>query len=451
MNRRDSIRSASGLLFLAASWPGSTDAQGADWPSFLGPSRDGHVVDASLDLSFGEGGPRLLWSFERGQGFSSPSVVGERVVYTHRAGNEAVVVCLDAKDGSELWSHRYPCEYSGRYIDDAGPRSTPTIVGDWVYVHGVEGVLNAFDLATGEVRWTRDTEREFEIGDDFFGVVSTPLVVGDLLIQNVGAPGGPTVVALDRRTGKTVWEAGEEWGPSCASPVLATMHGKQRVLCLAGGKSRPPTGGLMVIDLATGDVEGTYPYRSRTFESVNAATPVVDGNRVYLSASYGVGSACVEVREDGSVREVWTNERLGLQFSTPVFEDGVLYAVDGVSGRAGSLVAVDPDNGRELWREDLSFDETVEDGGETKEFTFSVGEGSLIVVGERLVLLGDFGHLVVLRPHSKGAEVVAHAPLFHAPESWTPPVIANGRLYICQNRRGRFGATPARLLCYDLR
>lgn len=425
-----------------------------DWASFLGPRRDGHVREAPLALDFGPQGPPLVWELPCGDGFSSPVVAGEHLVYMHRVGDEEVVECLDPGTGAQHWSRRTPCTYSGVYIEDGGPRATPTIVEDRVYVHGVEGLLACLDLGTGKVVWERNTTVEYGVGDDFFGVVASPLVVGDFLIQNVGSPGGPSVVAFDRHTGEVRWEAGSKWGPSCASPVLARVNGTDKLLVLAGGKSRPPTGGLMVLDPATGDVQSEYGFRSRTYESVLGATPILDGERVFLSSSYNVGSAGLRVAADGGLTELWTNRRFGLQFSSPLFRDGVLYAVDGVSGRAGSLVALDPATGEERWREDLSFSETVDDRGTEKTFTFSIGEGSVLAADGKLIVLGDTGQLVVLAPRGAGAggaAVLARATLFHAPETWTPPVVSHGLLYVCQNRRARFGASEPRLLCYDLR
>ena len=113
--------------------------------------------------------------------------------------------------------------------------------------HGLAAVHNR--RADGELtERKRDIRAEYKVPQDFFGTASTPLVEGRLLIVNAGAPGGPCVVALEKATGKEVWRAGKEWGPSYASPVPAVVHGQRRVFVFAGGESDPPTGGLMCID-----------------------------------------------------------------------------------------------------------------------------------------------------------------------------------------------------------
>src|SRR5262249_48801064 len=149
---------------------------------------------------------------------------------------------------------------------------------------------------------------------------------------------------FDRRTGKLVWgtspRAGN-WGASCASPVLGTVNGRERLFVLAGGDSRPPSGGLVVLDPASGKLEFEYPHRSHTYASVNGPGPVVCGERVFITAAYGTGSACLAARADGGFDELWSTKHLGLQFSTPVYQDGVLWAIDGVHDRAGAIVALD--------------------------------------------------------------------------------------------------------------
>ena len=422
-----------------------------DWPSFLGASREGRSNEAPLLLEWDER-PKLLWEMTRGQGYASPVVVNGKLVFTHRQGGQVHVDCLEAESGKRYWRRTFECDYRGRYISNSGPRATPEISDGYVYVHGVDGWLRCLELSTGRTLWQRDTNTEFKVGDDFFGVVASPIVVGDLLIQNVGAPGGPSVVAFDKRTGKAVWGAGEEWGPSCASPVLADVHGKQRLFVVAGGESRPPTGGLMVIDPANGKVDFSYAFRSRTFESVNGASPIVNDNRVFLSASYGTGSCVLELDEKGGFEQRWKNRHFGLQFQNPVFEQGLVFAVDGKSDRAGAVLCIDPESGEELLREDLDWEETALYKGKERELSFSVGEGSLLALPDgKMLLLGDNGHLLSLSVSREGIEVIDRAWLFGANESWTPPVISRGLLFVCQNNRERFGDLPARLLCFDLR
>lgn len=422
-----------------------------DWPSFMGERRDSHCNESPLATQFGTDGPALLWEMNCGSGFSSPVVVGNRLVYTHRVGDRAFIDCLDASTGKRFWRYETPCDYEDRYIKNSGPRSTPEIASGRVFVHGVDGHLTALELATGKLLWQKNTVEEFDVGPQFFGIVSSPLVIGKYLIQNIGAKDGPCVAGFDLATGEVTWTMGDKWGPSCASPITAIVHGKRKLFVFAGGESRPPTGGLMGIDLDTQTLDFEHSFRSRTYESVIGATPLIDGNRVFLTGAYNMGSAALELDKDGSATELWADRHRGQEFANQVLLDGVLYLIDGVNGRSGAVVAVDPSSGEELWRESMTFEEEVQEQGVTKTIPFSIGQGSLLVVGKQLLLLGDYGHLVTLLPSKDGVEVIAKASLFQATETWTPLVVSHGLLYVCQNNRARFGSSGPRLLCYDLR
>jgi outer membrane protein assembly factor BamB len=319
-------------------------------------------------------------------------------------------------------------------------------------VHGVQGELLCLELASGRVVWQRNTSAEWDVPQDFFGVVATPLVRGEHLIVSLGAPKGPSVIALDRRTGKLAWASdGPAWGASCASPVLATLGGRERLLVLAGGDSRPPTGGLLVLDPASGKLQHSYPFRSRTYESVLAANPLALGERIFVSSSYNTGSAVLEAKPDGTFSELWTDRHLGLQFSNPLALDGKIILIDGVHDRAGALVVLDPANGKTLARTELVWDEELERNGKKSTVAFTPGEGSLLAVGERLLCLGDSGHLLALAITPAGATITSRAWLFRANEAWTPPVVSHGLLYVVQTRAERGGGRGPRLLCYDLR
>lgn len=435
----------------------SSEAIMTDWPGFLGPRQNGHSTETSLRTDFETMPPKLVWEYETGNGYAAPAIAGGRVIVTHRLGHEVHVDCLDAETGRRFWRHSHDCHYRGQYISDNGPRAAPAIAGGRVFVHSVEGWLSCLDLLTGDVIWRRNPTEEFSIGDHFFGVVSSPVVHGNLLIQNIGTPDhldGGTVVAFDAATGRIVWATGTRWGPSCASPVIADLHGQQRLFVLTGGKTRPPTGGLMVLDPDTGELLLEHPFRSRTFESVNGANPVVtpDGS-VYLTSSYNIGTTRLDIAEDGSFTERWRNRRLGVQFSTPLFVDGVLYLVDGTSDRSGAIVSLNMETGDERARTDIVWDEEVVHNGQAKMLPMSIGEGSMLYVQSRALVLGDNGHLLWVTLSPDGATVDARVSLFRANESWTPPALSRGLLYVCQNRPERFGADPKRqrLMCFDMR
>ena len=412
--------------------PLAGDAVTHDWTAFLGPAHNATSTETKLSRRLP---PRLVWEFTKGSGYASPAIAGARLVFLHRLGGEEVVECLHAETGATHWRFRYPTDYEDRYGYNDGPRSSPVIDVPRVYSVGAQGQLHCLDLETGRAIWKRDLGRDYRVSQDFFGTASTPLIEGPLLIVNVGAPGGPCVVGFDKATGREVWRAGTEWGPSYASPVPAVVHGKRRVFVFAGGESSPPSGGLMSIDPADGRVDFAFPWRSRAHESVNASCPVVFDNKVFVSASYRAGSALVGIGPDFSAKALWTTQEFALHFNTPVHKDGYLYGFDGRNESDASLACVDAASGRVMWRE-------TPDG---------VYRGSLLAVDGHFLCLGELGDLLWLDLKPIGYREVSRARLFAARESWGLPVLSRGLLYVAQNTEDVRTRARPRLLCYDLR
>ena len=415
-----------------------------DWTSFLGPTHNAVSTETKLSRMLP---PPLVWEFPKGTSYSSPAVAAGRLAFIHRVGNEEVVECMDAETGAAKWQFKYGTVFEDRYGYNNGPRSSPVIDGTRVYTMGAEGKLHCLDIASGKVIWKHDLRVDYKVPQDFFGTAGTPLVEGQLLIVNVGAPGGPCVVAFDKSTGKEVWRAGKEWGPSYASPIPAVVHGKRRVFVFAGGESEPPTGGLMSIDPATGKVDFSFPWRSRSYESVNASCPVIFDNKVFVSASYRTGGALVEIRPDFTHRVVWTTQEFGLHWNTPIYRDGYLYGFDGRNEPDASLACIDVTTGKAVWRETPEWTDTL--AGRQQEV--STYRGSLLAVDGAYLCLGELGHLLWLELTPKGYKQLSRAWLFPARESWTLPVLSRGLLYVVQNTREVPRGNGPRLLCYDLR
>jgi outer membrane protein assembly factor BamB len=412
--------------------PLAKDAVTHDWPAFLGPTHNAVSTETKLSRRLP---PPLIWEFTRGSGYASPAIAGARLVYLHRVGGEELVECLDPETGASQWRFRYPTDYEDRYGYNDGPRSSPIVDASRVFTVGAQGQLHCLELETGTVIWKRDLRKDYHVSQDFFGTASTPLVEGPLLIVNVGAPGGPCVVGFDKATGREVWRAGTEWGPSYASPVPAVVHGKRRVFVFAGGESSPPSGGLMSIDPAGGRADFVFPWRSRAHESVNASCPVVFDNKVFVSASYRTGGALVGIAPDFSHGLLWSTLEFGLHFNTAVHKDGYLYGFDGRNEPDASLACVDAASGRVVWRE------TPEE----------VYRGALLAVDGHFLCLGEHGHLLWLDLRPKGYREISRASLFLAPETWALPVLSRGLLYVTQNAQDVQTRAKPRLLCYDLR
>lgn len=452
--------------------PLSDTAMTADWPAFLGPNRDATTPETKLDKSWGTAGPALLWEIETGDGYAAPAVAGDRLIFFHRVGDHEVVDCLHPETGALLWSHQYACTYEDRYDFSGGPRSSPVIGGNRAYTVGVAGMLLCLDLESGKVIWSVDITKRYSVPQNFFGVGSTPLIDAGLLIVQVGAPGGPCIVAFDTDTGKEKWRAGDQWTSSYASPIWATIRGTRKVLVFTGGDSDPPTGGLLVINPSDGAIDVRFGFRSKAYISVNAANPVVVGDRVFLTSSYKTGCVLVDCAAPESGRVVWKSNSLRSHFSTTILRDGYLYGFDGTHKNNTAIVCVNAENGEQVWRElpewqestdaknepdtEDAKDEPHEKGADGEASpkpaaTFGYYRGSLVHADGAFLLLGEDGHLAWVDLSPAGYHERTRTRLFSAPQSWTGPVISHGLLYICQNTPDNEAGTPPRLLCYDLR
>jgi len=431
--------------------PVSPEAARGSWPRFLGMENNGKSADTRLRKDFPPDGPPLVWEMETGSGYACPAVSGTKLVYFHRIADEEVVECLDPETGKRLWSYRYPTDYRDRYGFSNGPRCGPVIDSDRVYTYGAQGKLHCLDLETGDVEWRLDILKQYNVSQDFFGVGTTPLVEGDRLIVNVGAPGGPCVVAFDKRTGDEVWRAGDQWGPSYASPIPAFVCGKHRVFVFAGGDSRPPTGGLLAINPTDGAIYFRFPFRSDRYESVNAASPVVGAKHLFISTSYGTGGVALKLLSDGDFEVAWKTDALGAHFATPIYHEGHLFGIDGMAKADAEVVCLEITTGKELWRKRPTWTETLQTNRGPREVELGLYRGTMIFADGNFLGVGEMGHLLWLDLSPEGYKEISRARLFYANETWTPPVLAFGLLYICQNSRDTITGKPSRLLCYDLR
>ena len=281
-----------------------------DWPRFLGPSNDAKPADGA---GTGFGAQLSLikeWEFEKGKGCATPVVVGESVLVFHRVGSDEVLDCLEAGTGKTKWRYSYSAPYRDRFGASDGVRSSPVVDGGRVFLFGVTGQLHCLDLATGGRSWVRDLKKDYGMKDNFFGHGSSPLILGGKVIVPLGGNSREFVGAFDADSGTELWVARHDWGAGYASPLPVSFRVKNRVrefvLVFAGGETRPPTGGLVCIDALSGEVLGAVPHRARIAESVNAASPVLVGERrVLVTEGYGAGSLLVEISDDGSLSEVW--------------------------------------------------------------------------------------------------------------------------------------------------
>jgi outer membrane protein assembly factor BamB len=406
---------------------------GVDWAGFLGPTGNGHSPEKGVK-SWPSAGAHVRWTAELGDTYAAPAVCRGRVLLFDRVKDAARCRCLQSETGEELWRFTYSTDYSDRQAQGDGPRACPVTDGYRVYLYGVDGMLHCLRLEDGKLLWKIDTLSTFGVVQNLFGVASAPILEGErLLLQVGGSPEGSSdkdfmglessdssIVAFDKKNGRILYQCGHDLA-SYASPLVATIDQRKMGLMFARA-------GLLGFDPERGVQLFHQPFRSRSYNSVNASQPVVHGNEVFLTESYETGCELLRVKPDG-VEVIWSAEPrerdkgLCCHWNTPVLVDGFLYGCASRHRGDAELRCVEWSTGKVKWiARPVLGDEPA-------------GRGSLLCVDGHLLYLVEEGWLFLLKANPERYEQVAvwdgrQPPGALKHPCWTGPVLSRGLLYI---------------------
>ncbi|MEZ5385720.1 MAG: PQQ-binding-like beta-propeller repeat protein [Prosthecobacter sp.] len=374
-----------------------------DWPQFLGPQRNATAEDENAIT--GEAEPETLWQHELGSGHAGPVVSAGRVIVFHRQGADMVTESLDAADGKPIWRHAYPATYRDSFGFDDGPRAVPCISGGKVVTHGPEGIVQALDFATGKLVWEFDTVAEVDSPQGYFGRACSPLVVDGKVLLNVGGVDGAGVIALDLESGRPVWKADDEEA-GYSSPVVVPEDPAVSAFFTRKG--------VLMVRNADGRVLADERFRATIDASVNAAAPVPCGDgRLLFSAAYDVGAGLWQWNSaTGKLAKLWQkHDVLDCHYTTPVYHGGYVYGLHGrqETGMRPRCVAVD-------------------DGTVTWEASERIQGGTLILVGDKLLMHAESGELWVFNANPDKFELIRRSQITRAGHR-SHAAYANGILY----------------------
>ncbi len=422
-----------------------TRTQGDDWPRFLGPTGDSKSRETGIIADWSKG-LRIVWHQELRSSYGMPTISQGRLFQFDGEPGKPRLICMESETGKELWHFNYESDYQDYFGYDSGPRCSPVIDDDRVYIFGSEGMLHCLDVRDGSIVWKIDTAAKFHVVQNFFGVGSTPVIEGDLLIAQIGGSpvanknlpagrlelvrgNGCGIVAFDKRTGEVKYKITDELA-SYAGPVLATIDGRRWCFVFARG-------GLVGFEPGTGKVDFHYPWRAKDLESVNASNPVVVGNQVFISETYGPGSSLLRVRP-GGYDVAWKDsahirdpKAMQTHWNTPIHHQGYLYASSGRHTPQAELRCIELATGKVQWSEP------------------GLTRSSLLYVEDHFVCLTEYGDLILLRANPEKYDEIARVRL-EDPESgsallqypcWAAPILSHGLLYV----RGK-----NRLVCLEL-
>ena len=372
-----------------------------DWPQFRGQARDGKSAEEGLLKQWPAGGPKLLWAVEDlGHGFGSVAVSGNMLYTTGLNGKDGYVYAYDL-NGNALWEKSYGRGWTGGHD---GTRATPTINDGRLYLVSGHGRVVCFDAITGDEQWAVDMQAEFGARNISWGITESLLVVGNKVICT---PGGEQagMVALDKKTGKTVWicNALSDKSAYC-SPILIKRGDRRLIVTLTDAA-------LVGVDADNGELLWRHP-RKVSYD-IEAVSPAYDDGRIYVTSGYGAESEMLELSEDGtSVTPRWRDDKLDCHHGGVIVHEGHVYgASDKRSG--GNWICLDLKTGKVV--------------AETR----AVGKGSIAYADGMFYGYGENGQIGLITATPKDFRLVSS---FEVPkgkrQNWAHPSIANGRLYI---------------------
>jgi outer membrane protein assembly factor BamB len=399
-----------------------------DWPQWQGPDRTAVSKEKGLLKLWPQDGPPLAWEAkDLGGGYSTPSVAAGRVFGMSYRGDDEVVWALSEKDGKELWATRLGAAYRKQIMRQGieGPGCTPTVDGDLVYLLGMGGDIACLGVKDGTVIWRKSLTADFGGRPPMWSYRESPLIDGDKVVCTPGGPGA-TLVALDKKTGDVIWKSAVPRNPGAAySSIIAIDFGGQREYV------QFTRNGLIGVAAADGKFLWRYD-RPANRNGINISTPVYQDGKVFASSAYGVGGGLVKLSkvEDGGVKaeEVYFTAKMQNHHGGMILLDGYLYGATG-GNEGGSLCCLEFKTGKVMWNERR------------------VPKGSVALADGRLYYRTEqrrTGTMLLIEPSPKG---YVERGRFEQPDrseqfAWPHPVVANGKLYL---------RDLDVLLCYDVK
>lgn len=387
-------------------------AHGEDWPNWRGPNHDRISKETDWDPEKIE---NRQWDAEVGIGFSSVSVSGGRLFTmghngTKGDGGEETIYCLDAKTGKRVWTSSYGAKLLPN-LHDGGPTSTPTVHGGKLYTLSKAGRLACSDAATGRRLWERNLLKESAMDEPAeWGFASSPLIVGDKVVVEAAQ-----TLAFDKVSGTPLWKS-QRYRPAYGTPTAFQLKGRTLLATIK-------TDGLVVLDAENGKTLAFEEWQTRF--STNANTPIVRGDQIFISTGYERGCALYKFTGD-ALEQIYTSKNMSNHMSNCVLLGDQLYGFDGNThtGRTRVLRCIDFATGDVRWTQS------------------GLGIGAICAAGDRLIILGEKGELVIAEATPKQFTPLKRAQVSSG-RHWNVPVLANGFLYL-RNAAGKLVAIGVR-------
>ena len=427
---------------LACTFLAVSSLTAADWPGFRGPNRDGVSIETGLLKKWPEAGPPLAWTAKNlGLGWGAPAVADGKIFGVGTRDGKDGVWALTEATGKELWFAPFADPATGIGGQSNGPASTPTIHNGKLYAVSANGTVGCVDAKTGKAMWSKNYKEDFGgppagRGGVTWGYSDSVLADGEKIVCTPGAKGA-ALVALKADTGETVWKAdvgAVGGGVGYSSPVKATFGDVPAYVAVLGNAS-----GVVAVHADTGKLLWQYKSTPATGGVAQIPMPVVKGDKVWVSTSYGGGAALLQIVPKGKdafdVKEVkaYKKPELNNHHGGMVLVGDYIYF--GHDQNQGYPVCVEFKTGEIKW------------GPEKKATAGGQGSAAVLYADGRLYYRYQNGTLVLIEPSPEELKVVSSFKLpppdvkSHS-QSWPHPVVANGKLYI---------RDQTAMYCYDVK
>ncbi|MHC5061843.1 MAG: PQQ-binding-like beta-propeller repeat protein [Planctomycetota bacterium] len=390
-----------GMFFLSVA---AQSAFACDWPYWRGPDYNATSGESGWLAKWPADGPKILWKNNVGTGFSAFAISKGKAYITGNTGSKStpesqhmdILYCFDAGTGKIIWKQEYQTPLEPKYYD-GGTLASPTVSAGKVYTVNKVGKAYCFNAETGAKIWEKDLVKEYGMDRSLWGISGSPVIIDNMVIYNVGDWG----LALDKSNAKLIWKTGTE-NNGYSSPVPFTLDGKD-LIAVFGYQ------GIAGLVASTGQKLWEFPWE--TDPEVNAADPVISGNKIFITSGYGKGCGLIQV-DNNKVSQIWKSKEMRSHMSGPVLYKGYLYGFDD-----DKIACLEFNTGDVQWTDK------------------STGKGSLMLADGKLIVISEEGNLMIAKASPKEFKVISEARVLRGGTCWTMPVLANGRIYV-RNSKG---------------
>jgi outer membrane protein assembly factor BamB len=382
-----------------------------DWSQYRGPARDGVAPNQKIVIDW-KRTPLPRWKTSAGEGHSSIITYKQSVITMEQDGQNELVIARSLDDGLTLWKYSVQTRWDD-FMSGVGPRSTPTIVDGKLYALFSNGFLACLNASSGKSLWeTKTVKEDYEFPE--WGLSCSPLVWNDLVIVTPGGEKG-AARAYHTDSGKPAWVSSFHGEGVYLSPSVMTLLGKEHMITAVSGQ-------IASLDPRTGKTSWIGPWKIFLNNAQIAQPLVLSNNSLLLSAGYGKGSECWTVTSDASgsysIDTAWKSKNLKSKFSNPVYKDGFIYGFN-----ENSFTCLDASDGQLKWRGN------------------KYGYGRVLLVNDKLIILGNTGVLSVVEANPEKFVEVYTGQLLSNARCWNGPALTNGYLLA---RNGE------EIACFDL-